>query len=98
MDTDKFTASHLRALALLCCLVGLTGCTVMTATTIHSARLSQNEEMDWAPPLRLKIERCYWTQSVNKMDDFANGRAMRGVVGDQMNVTAQDSFLVVELK
>jgi hypothetical protein len=38
-------------------------------------RIPQSQEMTWAPPLRMKIERCYWSKSApgiseNSQDEF----------------------------
>lgn len=61
-----------------------------------AARIPQSQEMDFAPPLRMKIERSYWATSVNPMDDYAGAyQSTPGMTGG--SIKPQDSFLVVEL-
>jgi hypothetical protein len=55
----------------------------------------QSQEVDYAPPLKMKIERCYYATSINQMDDMGSqfqGTNMPGLV-----IKPQAMFLVIEL-
>lgn len=73
--------------------VSALGCSSLSSGT--SVRYSQDAEVDFAPPLKLKIERAYWTESINRADDFAI--PSRGSFKPDMSVKAQDGFLVIEV-
>lgn len=59
-------------------------------------RVPQSTEMEYAPSLKMRIERCYWTDTINPMDDFDTSfRPAQGM--PKIEKKAQNSFLVVEL-
>lgn len=71
----------------------LNGCSIIHNVTAPRGKMPQNEEMDYSNPLKLKIEKCYWANTVNRADDFSGF----GSRLPDMSVKAQDSFLVVEI-
>lgn len=75
------------------------GCSALTSVAGSSpAKVPQSQEMTWATPLRLKIERCSWARTVSRSDDFpGQAGSLPPQLQDAHNVTAQDNFLVVEL-
>jgi hypothetical protein len=73
------------------------GCSVLQpgpAVSATSSKVPQSEEMTYADPLKMKILRCYWTDTVSPFDD-TDMNLPAGAY--RPTKKAQDAFLVVEL-
>lgn len=86
----------LSDISLVSLLVLATGCgNVQNAMFTGTAtRIPQSQAIDYAPPIKMQIDKCYWTNSVNIAEDLAQ---TSGVALPEMRIKAQDSFLVVEV-
>lgn len=99
-----FVNMHRRAWSLFLIIVmfSAVGCAGMGSPLMNAMRFGgggvvpQSQEMAYAPPLKLRIEKCHWTQTINRMEDYDGMYAAMGAMS-QMPVKAQDDFLVVEM-
>jgi Domain of unknown function (DUF4352) len=93
---NRYTIFSFISFAFLLC-----GCTGGESGTglgmnLGPSKYPQSTELAYADPIKMKIERCYWSKTINPMEDYDQiYQPPANMPG--MSKTAQDSYLVVEL-